>query len=98
VIVTLVLFICLICPLVEIFDSWDHTMQTGNDTEYALVVVALCVGVSHLFARFILKPIPLGVVAKNVHPSRPQKAFFFASAFASLLLDETSSPPVPLRI
>src|SRR5207302_189474 len=39
--VTLVLLTCLICPLVETFDNWDHTIQTGNDTEYALVVLAL---------------------------------------------------------
>jgi len=25
------------------FDHWDDTIQTGNDTEYGLVVLALCV-------------------------------------------------------
>ena len=29
-------------------------MQTGNETEYALVVLALCVGLAYSFARFIL--------------------------------------------
>jgi hypothetical protein len=43
---SIVLLTCLICPLVEMFDNWDHTIQTGNDTEYALVVLALCVGVA----------------------------------------------------
>jgi hypothetical protein len=47
------LFICLVCPLVEMFDQWDHTMQTGNDIEYALVVLALCVGAAYTFARFV---------------------------------------------
>jgi hypothetical protein len=50
---TLVLAICFVCPVVEMFDQWDHTIQTGNDTEYALVVVALCVGTSYAFARAI---------------------------------------------
>jgi hypothetical protein len=64
--VTLALLICLICPLVETFDNWDHTMQTGNDTEYALVAVAMCVGVAYSFARFIIKSALLGFVAKSV--------------------------------
>lgn len=54
IIATVILVTCLVCPLVEIFDNWDHTMQTGNDTEYALVVLALCIGVAYSFARFIL--------------------------------------------
>ena len=51
--VALVLFTCFVCPLVEMFDQWDHTIQTGNDIEYALVVLALCVGVAHTVTRFI---------------------------------------------
>ena len=50
---TLVLAICFVCPIVEMFDQWDHTIQTGNDTEYALVAVALCVGAAYAFARAI---------------------------------------------
>jgi hypothetical protein len=50
-----VLLTCLICPLLELFDSWDDTIQSGNDTEYALVILALCVGVAYSFARFISK-------------------------------------------
>ena len=52
-VITLVLAICFVCPLVEMFDQWDHTIQTGNDTEYALVAVALCVGASYAFVRAI---------------------------------------------
>jgi hypothetical protein len=51
VIVAVVLLICVGCPLLEMFDQWDHTLQTGNDTEYALVVLALCVGVAFAIAK-----------------------------------------------
>ena len=51
----LVLAICLVCPLVELLDSWDHTPQTGNDTEYTFVIVGLCVGTLYTFARVALK-------------------------------------------
>jgi hypothetical protein len=54
-VMTLVLAICFVCPIVEMFDQWDHTIQTGNDTEYALVAVALCVGASYAFARALFE-------------------------------------------
>jgi hypothetical protein len=95
----LVLLTCLICPLVETFDTWDHTIQTGNDTEYALVLLALCVGVAYSFARFISKSTLLGFVAKSVFAPCLQKSFFSTPcSFTLLLFDATSSPPLPLRI
>jgi hypothetical protein len=94
-----VLATCLVCPLVEMFDSWDHTIQTGNDTEYALVVLALCVGVAHSFARIIFKSALLGVVAKSVFASCAQKSSYSTPcSFTLLLFDAASSPPLPLRI
>jgi hypothetical protein len=93
------LITCLVCPLVELFDNWDHTIQTGNDTEYALVVLALCVGVAYSFARFIFKSALLGFVANNLLASCAQKFFFTGPpSFALPLFDVTSPPPLPLRI
>ncbi len=98
-VVTIVLAVCLICPLVETFDNWDHTIQTGNDTEYTLVILALCVGVAYSFARFIFKSAPLGIVAKSVFASCVKKAFFSPPcSFTLLLFDATSPPALPLRI
>jgi hypothetical protein len=97
--VTLALLTCLICPLVETFDTWDHAIQTGNDTEYALVVLALCVGVAYSFARFVFKSPLLGFLARSVFASCPQKSFFSEPcSFAFLLFDATSPPLLPLRI
>ena len=97
--VTLVLLTCLVCPLVELFDNWDHTVQTGNDTEYALVVLALCVGVAYSFVRFAFKSALLGFVANGAFTSCAQKSFFSAPcSFTFLLFDATSPPPLPLRI
>ncbi len=97
--VTLALLTCLICPLVEMFDNWDHTIQTGNDTEYALVVLALCVGVAYSFARLVFKSALLRVLAENVFASYTQKSFFSTPcSFTLLLFDATSPPSLPLRI
>ncbi len=54
VIIAIVLLTCVVCPVLELFDHWDHTFQTGNDTEYNFVVLGLCVGVAYAFARFVL--------------------------------------------
>jgi hypothetical protein len=50
---TLVLAICFVCQVAEMFDQWDHTLQTGDDTEYTFVVLALCVGVAYSLKWFI---------------------------------------------
>ncbi len=94
-----ILVVCLICPLVELFDHWDHAVQTGNDTEYTLVILALCVGVAYSFARFIFKSPPLGIVAKSVFASSVKKSLFSAPCnFTLLLFDATSPPSLPRRI
>ena len=54
-IVTVVLAICLACPLVDMFDYWDHAPQTGNDTEYTFMILGLCVGALYTVARAVLK-------------------------------------------
>jgi len=97
--VTLVLLTCLICPLLETFDTWDHTIRTGNETEYGLVVLALCVGVAYSFAHFIFESGLLGFVAKSVFASCQQKSSLSAPcSFTLLLFNATSPPPLPLRI
>jgi hypothetical protein len=80
------------------FDTWDHTMQTGNETEYTLVLLALCVGVAYSFARFIFKSALRGFIAKSLLASFAQKSFLSATCSFTLLFDATSPPPLPLRI
>jgi hypothetical protein len=94
-----VLLTCLVCPILETFDSWDNTTQTGNDTEYTLVILALCVGIVYSFARFTFKSGLLGFVAKSAVGSFNQRSFLSPSCSLTLLLfDATSPPPLPLRI
>jgi hypothetical protein len=58
IVATVALLICLTCPVLEMFDQWDHTAQTGSDTEYTFVVLALCVGVLYAFVRFAFASSP----------------------------------------
>jgi hypothetical protein len=97
--VTLVLLICVVCPVLETFDSWDNTLQTGSDTEYALVVVALCLGVAYSFARVIFASFVLRMLGTNGIAASVQKSFLSTPCgFYLLLFSDTSPPPLALRI
>ena len=52
-VVKVVLTVCLVCPTLEVFDTWDPPIQSGNDTEYAIVIAALCLGATYLFVRSV---------------------------------------------
>jgi hypothetical protein len=93
----LALLTCLICPLLEMIDSWDPPIQTGNDTEYTLVIVALCVGGAYLVARSILKSPHLGLVVRQVFACCVQTCFLYMPGPA-LLFADTGPPGLPLRI
>lgn len=94
----IVLAICLICPLVDAFDQWDHALQTGSDSEYPLMIVALCVAVAFSLARLV------AVFCSSVRSSGVRPAIPSAAALPTLLIALASlapspgSPPLNLRI
>ena len=94
-----VLLICLVCPLVEMFDTWDDTVQTGGDTEYAFVLLALCVGVAYSLDRLVFKPYHGDFFTGQHFALSIHCAPFSTPYFANLPLFEELSPPGrPLRI
>lgn len=97
--IVFVLVVCLVCPLVELLDHWDHTIQTGNDTEYTLVILALCIGAAYSFTRFIFKLCPFKSSGEVVSKACAAKLLPFAalrSCFVSPI--PLSSPALALRI
>jgi len=89
---------CLICPMMELFDQWDNTMQTGNDTEYAVVIVALCVGVGfaavELYGKF-------AAVLRLIRTSHTSTRATLGAIFPSfsVMIPLAASPPIrSLRI
>lgn len=91
------LLICLLCPLIESLDVWHATLDGGNDTEFALVVAALCVGVGYIAARLIFKSEFITVLASVFAHCREQFAACVLG-FEPLRFAETSPPLLPLRI
>lgn len=92
------LAICVVCPLIDTFDQWDHALQTGHDTEYPLVILALCVGIALVLRRLVLTLSPnipsssLGYVLRMSLNSMP--FLILPTALAAF----PGSPPLSLRI
>lgn len=84
--------------ITELFDHWDHTLQTGRDVDYTVVIIAACVGV--VFAvgnKLVSGNIRSFRVAKLLQSKRPT---FPGYRVRPELLD--TGPPLlslsPLRI
>ena len=90
----LVIATCVICPISEMFDHWDHTARTGKDTESTLVMVALSVGLAIPTVGIIALPSLAAVTGRTrLIPSAQWRRSVRAEA-----LDAVSKPPPPLRI
>jgi hypothetical protein len=92
------LAICLVCPLVDLFDQWDHALQTGNDSEYPLVILALCVGLVLALGRLI-PALSMNLQASSIRSVLPTAlhSMLFSVRPAALAL-ASASPPLSLRI
>src|SRR3979490_3426667 len=88
------LMVCLCGPIAETFDFWDHTLQTGNDIEYSLVIVALVAGAGFGLAQVA------GMVMRTVSLTSCLRASFGAtcSCAGPPVASTGYSPPQPLLI
>src|SRR5258707_6243119 len=87
------LAVCLCGHVAETFDFWDHTLQTGSDIEYSVVIVALVAGavfgLAHA-AAIVMRPVSL--------MSCLSSSFVPSSFCAPPPLASTGDcPPQPLR-
>lgn len=94
----LILAICLVCHAAELFDQWDHTLQTGNDTEYTFVVLALCAGVAYSLKWFVPQ-----IALQNAREAASSRPFLRPALLALRQLSfpvfiPASPPPAELRI
>jgi hypothetical protein len=95
---TLILAVCFVCQIAEIFDQWDHTLQTGNDTEYAFVVVSLCAGVACSLKWFVPGIVFPNSQAEAISYRRPRLLFFALTNCSSSILVPASPPTAALRV
>jgi hypothetical protein len=98
-IVAIVLLACFVCPVVELFDYWDHTISgAGNDTEYTLVVVALCIGIVFSVARLTVALFANFLVSNASSILQPLLSASFFSFAPATVASISGSPPLNLRI
>jgi len=80
------------------FDHWDHTLQTGQDTEYTFVVLALCVGTLYALARLIVTFYPSSSATKYISTLCCLKGLLFLVIGPTSLAALSERPPLNLRI
>jgi hypothetical protein len=77
----------------ELLDHWDHTLQTGNDVESVLIVLALTGGVVLAIAGAAV------VSGARTHICRSQSPIAHSRADSHrFILATPSPPPLALRI
>jgi hypothetical protein len=89
--------ICVCVPIIESFDTWDHTFVDGNDTEANLVLAALCVGLALTAATIHITPVRLLPIDARSRLTRPTAVRLAAPAWHAPSA-ATGPPTASLRI
>jgi hypothetical protein len=94
-----IVVICIGVPLVESFDTWDHTAQDGNDTEANVVVAALCVGLAlSAAATIVISRIRAIAIDRRSRLTLPASFARFDALYLTVPLARSNPPPTALRI
>jgi hypothetical protein len=90
------LFVALLAPVLEAFDSWDATPGLASDTEFHVAVLAIAAGLLAAVAIAAVRIIcPL---ARCAHLRTASARAWHRSVAPLLLFSDTSPPRIPLRI
>ena len=92
-----IIAIALGAPVVELFDSWDQSLQSGSDTEANVAVVVLCVGVAFAIGTIAIagRIRSLSSTSAGRVTARPAIVCDLASVLGPV---PTVSPPTILRV
>ena len=94
VVVVAVVATCFACPVLQMFDRWDHGEAKGKDTESTTMMVAISVGLAIAEAASVFKtPVIHARGIDSVYSSCDWRA----PGFANLPIPVNQPPPV-LRI
>ena len=93
-----IVVICIGVPLVESFDTWDHTASDGNDTEANVIIAALCVGLAlSTVATIVITRVRSLPIDARFDLNVPTFVRFTSSALLAPS-PAVSPPPTTLRI
>lgn len=77
---------------------WHSTFDDGNDTEFALVIAALCLGLGYIAARLLFKSAFFASIFSRVLGHYPEHSLALVRGFHPLCYAATGPPLLPLRI
>src|SRR5215475_5152442 len=83
-------------PILETVDRWDRTSQDGNETEFTLVVTALCVGAAFAVACVDVARLGAFMLSRGCRMPVTRSAVTMALTLGTPT--PNSLPPTPLRI
>jgi hypothetical protein len=93
----LIIVAAMLCGHVtELFDHWDHTLRTGREADYTLVVLAACAGLEIVLARTLIVFFT-GLRAPGNTAAEPSSPTF-PIIWAETLVTGPSPPPLPLSL
>ena len=83
-------------PIVEMFDTWDQPVDTGNDSQYTFVVLGICAGAVYVFSKRKQELFLLAVAQVTRSFGKMIRGYLFVAPFVSFLTwaPDDSSPPV----
>ena len=93
-----VLLVWLSWPIVEVFDTWDSPVDTGNDSQYTIVVLGLCAGAVYVFSQRRQELLLVAVAQVTRTLGKMLRGYLFVAPFVSFLCwtPDAPSPPVAL--
>ena len=80
----------------ELFDRWDHTLRTGKDADYAVVMVAACAGAACAAGKSIRVLHRLIRTVAEATPRVFRLAAIHAPALKTFAFDLSPPPTVAL--
>ncbi len=93
----LIIVAAMLCGHVtELFDHWDHTLRTGREADYTLVVLAACAGLEIVLARTLIVFFT-GLRAPGNTAAEPSSPTF-PIIWAETPVTGPSPPPHPLSL
>jgi len=93
----LIIVAAMLCGHVsELFDRWDHTLRTGREADYTLVVLAACAGLEIVLARTLIT-LFTGLRAPRNLAAEPS-SLTFQIIWAETLVTGLSPPVLPLSL
>lgn len=92
----LVVLVWMTWPVVELFDTWDSPVDTGNDSQYTFVVLGICAGAVYMFSKRRQELLFIAVAQVKRTIGKMLREYRFVAPFVSFLTWTPDAPSPPI--